>query len=65
MLEWKPLGHSEAVQMVFTSALYIRKIFVKCCTYVFVMSNALIKPTSISFAFHYYHNYFMAFLVSF
>ena len=34
LLEWKPLGHSQAVRMVFTSALYILKIFVKCYTYV-------------------------------
>ena len=31
----------------------------------FIMSNALIKPTNISFAFHNYRNYFMAFLVIF
>ena len=31
----------------------------------FIMSNALIKPTNISFAFDNYRNYFMAFLVSF
>ena len=59
------LGHSKTVQMVFTSALYILKIFIKCCTYVYYESNALIKPTNISFAFHNYHNYFMAFLVIF
>ena len=29
------------------------------------MSNALIKPTNISFVFHNYRNYFAAFLVIF
>ena len=49
--------------MVFTSTLYILKIF--NVVHMFIMSNALIKPTNISFAFHNYHNYFMAFLVIF
>ena len=31
----------------------------------FIMNNALIKSTNISFVFHKYHNYFMAFIVIF
>ena len=31
----------------------------------FIIINAFIKPTNISFVFHNYRNYFMAFLVIF
>ena len=31
----------------------------------FIKNNALIKSTNISFVFHNYHNYFIAFLVIF
>ena len=58
------LGHSKTVQMVFTSVLYILKIFIKCCTYVYY-EQCIDKAYKYFFAFHNYHNYFMAFLVIF